>query len=76
MAKTWSRLKGLVFDPELDHPLLVQGSTGILHPHAHLPARASDDFISRLVFIMDGSVNDLAEDVTQQINLLSQSNTS
>ena len=70
------RLKGLVFDPEFDHPLLAQGSTGILHPPAHLPARASDDFISRLVFIMDGSVNDLAEDVMQQINLLSQSNTS
>lgn len=65
------RLKGLVFDPEFNHPLLVQGSTGILHPPAHLPARASDDFVSRLVFIMAGSVNDLANDVMQQLELSS-----
>lgn len=69
------RLKGLVFDPEFDHPLLVQGSTGILHPPAHLPPRASDDFISRLVFIMEGSVNGLADDVMQQIKISPQSNT-
>ena len=65
------RLKGLVFDPEFNHPLLVQGSTGILHPPAHLPARASDDFVSRLVFIMAGPVNDLANDVMQQLELSS-----
>ncbi|MBM4208890.1 MAG: GTP-binding protein [Gammaproteobacteria bacterium] len=65
------RLKGLVFDPEFDHPLLVQGSTGILHPPAHLPARASDDFISRLVFIIAGPVNDLANDVMQQLEISS-----
>lgn len=70
------RLKGLIFDPSFDHPLLVQGSTNILHPPAHLPARASDDFISRLVFIMDGSVDGLADDVMQQIQLSPQSNTS
>ena len=68
------RLKGLIFDPSFDHPLLVQGSIGILHPPAHLPARASDDFISRLVFIMDGSADGLAGDVMQQIKLSSQSN--
>lgn len=70
------RLKGLIFDPSFDHPLLVQGSTNILHPPAHLPARESDDFISRLVFIMDGSVDGLADDVMQQIQLSPQSNTS
>jgi G3E family GTPase len=69
------RLKGLIFDPSFDHPLLVQGSIGILHPPAHLPARASDDFVSRLVFIMDGSVDGLANDVMQQIQLSPQSNT-
>jgi len=69
------RLKGLIFDPSFDHPLLVQGSIGILHPPAHLPARASDDLISRLVFIMDGSVDGLADDVMQQIQLSPQSNT-
>lgn len=67
------RLKGLIFDPSFDHPLLVQGSTGLLHPPAHLPTRASDDFISRLVFIMAGPVEDLADDVMRQIKLLHQS---
>lgn len=70
------RLKGLVFDPEFDHPLLVQGAAGILHTPAHLPARASDDFISRLVFIMAGPVNDLAENVMQQIQNSFQTNSS
>lgn len=65
------RLKGLVFDPEFNHPLLVQGSTGLLHPPAHLPARASDDFVSRLVFIMAGPVDDLANDVMQQLEFSS-----
>lgn len=69
------RLKGLVFDPEYDHPLLVQGSTGLLHPPAHLSTRASDDFVSRLVFIMDTPINDLANDVMQQINMSRQANT-
>jgi G3E family GTPase len=73
-GKQLVRLKGLIFDPAFDHPLLVQGSTGILHPPAHLPARASDDFISRLVFIMDGAINNLADDLMQQINISPQSN--
>lgn len=62
------RLKGLLFDPDFDHPLLVQGSTGLLHPPAHLPARASDDFISRLVFITDGAIGDFETKVFSMIN--------
>lgn len=61
------RLKGLIFDPSFDHPLLVQGSTGILHPPVHLPARASDDFVSRLVMITYGSVDGLAGNIRRQI---------
>jgi G3E family GTPase len=61
------RFKGLIFDPEFDHPLLVQGSVGILYPPAHLPIRESDDFISRLVFIMAGAVTGLEEDVLSQL---------
>lgn len=68
------RLKGFIFDPEFDHPLLIQGSVGILYPPAHLPPRASDDFISRLVFIMDGPVNGLADDMMQQLRLSSDLN--
>ncbi|MFA5985680.1 MAG: CobW family GTP-binding protein [Methylococcaceae bacterium] len=61
------RLKGLIFNPGYDHPLLIQGSAGILYPPTALPPRASDDFISRLVFIMVGPVDGLAEEVMQQL---------
>jgi G3E family GTPase len=64
------RFKGLIFDPIYDHPLLIQGAPGVLHPPAHLPARKSDDFISRMVFIMSGSIDGLADDVKQQVNLI------
>jgi G3E family GTPase len=60
------RLKGLIFDPNYEHPLLVQGSTGVLHPAAHLPARASDDFVSRLVFIFDGPATDVATGIAHE----------
>ena len=63
------RVKGLIFDPSYDHPLLVQGAPSVLHPPAHLPARESDDFISRLVFIMAGPIDGLADDVLQQVNI-------
>jgi G3E family GTPase len=65
------RVKGLIFDPTLDHPLLVQAGFGILHPPTHLPARESDDFMSRLVFIMAGSIDGLTDDMQQQIDLAS-----
>ncbi len=64
------RLKGLVFDSEFGPPLSVQGSAGLLHPPVHLPVRASDDFISRLVFITDGPAEDLADDVKREIDAL------
>lgn len=57
------RLKGLVFDPALDHPLLVQGVNGMLHPPVQLPARTSDDFTGRLVFITDGAIAGLTDAV-------------
>jgi G3E family GTPase len=63
------RLKGLIFDPDFDHPLLVQGSIGVLHPPAHLPARESDDCISRLVLITDGVIDDLANEIMFQLGL-------
>ena len=61
------RLKGLIFDSNYDHPMLIQGSTGLLHPPVHLPARASDDFISRLVFITDSAAAGLADEIARSI---------
>ncbi len=63
------RIKGVIFDPDSDHPLLVQGSVGRIYPPSQLPVRESDDFISRLVFIMAGPVNGLEEEVLSQLNL-------
>ena len=71
-GKQLVRLKGLVFDPDFDHPLLIQGSVGVLYPPAHLPARSTDDFISRLVFIMDSPVNGLADDIMRKLDLASE----
>jgi G3E family GTPase len=57
------RLKGVVYTTENSEPLCVQGSTGRLYPPIPLPARASDDGRSRLVFITDGEVQGLIETV-------------
>lgn len=61
------RIKGVIFDPDFDHPLLVQGSVGRLYPPSHLPMRESDDSISRLVFITVGAVTGLEEAVLSQL---------
>jgi G3E family GTPase len=61
------RIKGLIFDPDFDRPLLVQGSNGRLYSPVHLPARESDDFISRLVFIIAGDADSLKEEVLSQL---------
>jgi G3E family GTPase len=57
------RLKGLIFDPAFDHPLLIQGSVGVLYPPAHLPVRKSDESVSRLVLITTGELNGLANEI-------------
>ena len=61
------RVKGLIFDPGFDRPLLVQGSSGTLYEPVQLPARESDDFISRLVFITAGDADSLKEEVLSQL---------
>lgn len=66
-----TRIKGLIFDPAFDHPLLVQGSSSRLYPPTHLPARESDDFISRLVFIMADEVAGFEETVLSELKSLS-----
>ena len=55
------RLKGVVYTPECNEPLVVQGSTGKLYKPVRIPARSSDDGRGRLVFITDGKVPDLLE---------------
>lgn len=41
----------------------------VRYPPTHLPARVSDDSISRLVFILDGPIDGLTDDVLQQLQL-------
>ncbi len=61
------RLKGMVYTPEQNQPLLVQGAAGRLYPTTRLPVRTSDDGIGRLVIITQGEVKGLAEDLTAQL---------
>ncbi|MGZ8237636.1 MAG: GTP-binding protein, partial [Methylobacter sp.] len=61
------RLKGMVYTPGQDEPLLVQGTAGRLYPATRLPVRTSDDGIGRLVIISPGEVKGLAEDLMAQL---------
>jgi G3E family GTPase len=63
------RVKGMVYTPEQNEPLLVQGTGGRLYPTARLPLRASDDGIGRLVIITRGGVNGLAEELMAQLRI-------
>jgi G3E family GTPase len=66
-SKQLVRLKGIVYTPERNEPLLVQGTAGRLYPATRLPVRASDDGVGRLVIITQGEVKGLAEDMMTQI---------
>lgn len=57
------RLKGVVFTPESAEPLLIQGVTNRLYAPVQLPVRSIDDGKGRLVFITEGDVTSLAEDL-------------
>ena len=61
------RLKGMVYTPEQNQPLLVQGAAGRLYPSTRLPVRTSDDGIGRLVIIIRGEVKGLAEELMAQL---------
>lgn len=60
-SKQLVRVKGLVYTPEQNQPLLVQGASGKLYPPTRLPRRSSDDGIGRLVFIGHGQINGLSQ---------------
>ncbi|MGZ8947066.1 MAG: CobW family GTP-binding protein [Methylococcaceae bacterium] len=64
-TKRWLRLKGVIYTPDDNCPLLVQGATGRLYPPVRLPPENTNDSRSRLVLITDGDVNNLAEEVMQ-----------
>jgi len=66
-SKQLVRLKGMVYIPEQNEPLLVQGAAGKLYPATRLPARASDDGIGRLVIITQGEIKGLTEDLMAQL---------
>ncbi|WP_340122210.1 GTP-binding protein [Methylobacter svalbardensis] len=61
------RLKGMVYTPEQNQPLLVQGTAGRLYPTTRLPVRTSDDGIGRLVIVTLGEVKGLAEELMAQL---------
>lgn len=66
-SKQLVRLKGMVYTPGQNEPLLVQGVAGKLYPAMRLPVRATDDGVGRLVIITLGEVKGLAEDLKAQL---------
>lgn len=66
-SKQLVRMKGLVYTPEQNQPLLVQGAAGKLYPPTRLPSRPSDDGIGRLVFISKGEIKGLSEALPAQL---------
>lgn len=62
------RVKGLIFDSASSQPWLIQASAGILYAPVQIPTRATDDLISRLVFIIEGETNGLIDEVRQQLS--------
>lgn len=61
------RVKGMVYTPGQNQPLLVQGVVGRLYPATRLPVRRSDDGVGRLVIITQGEVKGLAEELMTQL---------
>jgi G3E family GTPase len=63
------RVKGIIYTQEHEKPMIVQGGNGYLHPPTFLDVRELNDDIGRLVFIADGHINLLAEDLMQKLRL-------
>lgn len=61
------RIKGVVRVPDRYEPVAVQGAAGRLFLPLALPARAGDDGLGRLVFITDGVVEGLAEELLLEL---------
>ncbi len=57
------RIKGVVYLSERTEPAVIQAAAHRLYPPADLPARTSDDQCGRLVFIIRGPAESLAEDL-------------
>ena len=61
------RLKGVVYTLEQPEPFIIQGANGHLYPPAVLAVRESDDTIGRLVFITDGDIMPLTEELMDRL---------
>jgi G3E family GTPase len=61
------RLKGVVYTLEQPEPLIIQGANGRLYPPVVLATRESDDTIGRLVFITDGDIVPLTEELMARL---------
>lgn len=61
------RLKGVVYTLEQPEPFIIQGANGRLYPPVVLATRESDDTIGRLVFITDGDIVPLTEELMARL---------
>lgn len=61
------RIKGVVYLPEEDQPLVVHAASGRLYPPTPLPTRPDQDRRGRLVFIHAAPAQSLAEEVVAML---------
>ncbi len=61
------RIKGVVFLPEQADPIAVQAAMAALYPPRLLPARGGGDRCSRLVFIVVGALEPVADDLRNRL---------
>ena len=66
------RVKGVIYTQEHEKPMIVQGGNGYLHPPTFLEMREFNDEIGRLVFITDGELVNLAEDLMAKLQKVKQ----
>ncbi len=59
------RVKGVVYTPDTAEPISIQAAANRLYPPYALPSRAAEDKRGRLVFIANGDIERLADDIKQ-----------
>jgi G3E family GTPase len=66
------RVKGVIYTQENEKPMIVQGGNGYLHSPTFLEMRENNDEIGRLVFITNGELFNLAEDLMTKLQKVKQ----
>lgn len=68
------RIKGVVYLSKQAEPVVIQAAANRLYPATALPSRTADDGRGRLVFIANGDIERLAEEIRQAFGACIASN--